>query len=318
MPLDAAFGALRDGHDLSADVPGGDGAISCGARLGHAPLDFSPGLELGTPVAFKPDLVAALERALGRPGHPPGPVALGFDTDPYQPVERTRHLARAALEALERFGHPVSIITRSADVLRDLDLLRRLAARGLVRVWFCAATLDPALARTMEPRATAPARRWQAAAALAAAGVPVGVLAAPLIPGLNDAEMERILETAARAGARHAGYALLRPSPEVQDGLAAWVREHFPDRARHVLALIRETRAAALAEDHRTRHRFSGAATYPDVLAQRFARATRRLGFDVHNTWDTGRLAPAVASPVAQAQPTQAEPTRAETRLSTS
>lgn len=309
MPLDGVFGALYDGHTISTDAPtttapAGEGATPCGARPIHAHLDLSPGLDFGAPLAFKPDMAAALERALAqgalsRPDGTPQPVLLGADTDPYQPVERTLRLTRATLDVLERFGHPVSIATRSTGVLRDLDPLKGLAARGLVRVWFPIATLDAALARTMEPRADAPTRRLQAAAALGAAGVPVGVLAAPMIPGLNDAEMERILDAASRAGVRQAGYALLRPPHEVQDRLAAWLREHFPERARHVLALIRETRTAALAEDHLTRRRFPGAATYPDALAQRFLRVTRRLGLQGHNTLDIGRVAP----PVARAEP---------------
>lgn len=303
MPLDGVFGALCDGHAISTDVPAttapvGDGVTLSGARPVHAHLDLSPGLELGTPLAFKPDMAAALERALtqgalSRPDGTPRPVLLGADTDPYQPVERTLRLTRATLDVLERFGHPVSIATRCTGVLRDLDPLKGLASRGAVRVWFPVATLDAALARTMEPRADAPTRRLQAAAALGAAGVPVGVLAAPMIPGLNDAEMERILDAASRAGVRRAGYALLRPPHEAQDRLAAWLREHFPERARQVLALIRETRTAALAEDRRVHHRFSGPTTYPDALTERFVRATRRLGLD------TGRFAP--SAPRAQA-----------------
>lgn len=310
MPLDAAFGALRDGHATSTGAStGGAGVGLCGAVPVPGHLDLSAGLEFGTPLAFEPDMVAALERALSRPGDTPRPVVLGLDADPYQPVERTLRLTRAVLEVLERFGHPVTIITRSAGVLGDLEPLRRMASRGLVQVWFAVATLDAALARGLEPRAAAPARRWHATAALAAAGVPVGVLAAPMIPGLNDAEMERILETAARAGARRAGYALLRPPPEAQDGIAAWLRQHFPERARHVLALVREHRAAALAEERRTRHAFSGPVAYPDALAQRFVRATRRLGLQAHtDPAHTASDAAGAAPPVARAD---AQPCRA-------
>ena len=304
MPLDAVFGSLRDRHAPSTGAPGAVGL--CGAVPIHGHAHLSPGLGFGTPVAFEPGMAAALEQALSRPGGISGPVVLGLDTDPYQPVERTLRLTRAALEVLERFGHPAAIVTRCVGVAGDLDLLRRLASRGLVRVWFAVATLDPALARVMEPRAAAPARRWQAVEVLSAAGVPVGVLAAPMIPGLNDAEMERILEAAARAGARRAGYALLRPPPEAQDGLAAWLRQHFPERARHVLALVREHRADALAEGRRTPHAFSGPVTHPDALAQRFARATRRLGLHAHDAPDADRPAPPPAraeAPIREAQP---------------
>lgn len=313
MPLDAVFGSLRDKHAIPAGTPDAGAVGLCGAAPVPGHLHFSPGLEFGTPWAFKPDMAAALERALSQPGGIAGPVVLGLDADPYQPVERTLRLTRAVLEVLERFGHPVAIVTRCVGVAGDLDLLRRLASRGLVRVWFAVATLDPALARGLEPRAAAPARRWQAVAALSAAGVPVGVLAAPMIPGLNDAEMERILDAAARAGARRAGYALLRPLSEAQDGLAAWLRQHFPERARHVLALVREHRADALAEERRTRHAFSGPVAYPDALAQRFARTTRRLGLHAHDAphealdaADAALPAPPLAraeAPIREAQP---------------
>ena len=160
MPLDAVFGSLRDRHAPSTGAPGAVGL--CGAVPIHGHAHLSPGLGFGTPVAFEPGMAAALEQALSRPGGISGPVVLGLDTDPYQPVERTLRLTRAALEVLERFGHPAAIVTRCVGVAGDLDLLRRLASRGLVRVWFAVATLDPALARVMEPRAAAPARRWQA------------------------------------------------------------------------------------------------------------------------------------------------------------
>ena len=179
---------------------------------------------------------------------------------------------------LERFGHPVSIVTKSAGVLRDLDVLQRLAARGLVRVFLSVTTLDADLARRMEPRASAPALRLRAIAALAQARVPAAVLAAPMIPGLNDAELESILQAARQAGARHAGYVLLRLPHELRDMVTAWLNEHVPGRARRVLALIRETRAGAL-NDSRFHERFKGNGPYAELLAQRFDRARRTLGF---------------------------------------
>ena len=254
------------------------GCVYCYARPSHAYLGYSPGLEFETQIVFKPDVAALLERELRRPGYVARPMVLGSNTDPYQPVDRTLRLTRSVLEVLERFGHPVSIVTKSAGVLRDLDILRRMAERGLVRVWLSVTTLDPALARRMEPRAATPARRLQAIAELAAAGVPAGVLAAPMIPGLNDMELEGILQAARRHGAQHAGYVLLRLPHELRDVFTAWLQEHVPDRTRRVLALIRQTRAGDL-NDSRFGQRFSGAGDYADLLAQRFGRALRQLGF---------------------------------------
>lgn len=255
------------------------GCIYCYARPSHAYLGYSPGLDFETRIVLKPKVAALLERELSRPGYKPRPLVLGSNTDPYQPVERTLGLSRAVLEVLERFGHPVSIVTKSAGVLRDLDILQRLARRGLVRVWLSVTTLDTTLARVMEPRAAAPARRLMAIEALSRAEVPAGVLAAPMIPGLNDAEMERILQRAAGAGARHAGYVLLRLPHELRDLFTAWLHEHVPDRARHVLSLIRETRAGAL-NDSRFGQRFTGVGAYADLLAHRFSVAAKRLGFE--------------------------------------
>ena len=170
------------------------GCVYCYARPAHAYVGMSPGLDFETRLMFKPDLPELLEKELAKPGYQAKPVALGANTDPYQPVERTLGITRRVLEVLERFGHPVTIVTKSAGVLRDLDILQRLAARNLVHVCLSVTTLDLKLARAMEPRAASPLKRLEAMAALAKAGVPVGVLAAPMIPGLNDAELERILE----------------------------------------------------------------------------------------------------------------------------
>ncbi|MCK8787796.1 PA0069 family radical SAM protein [Roseomonas sp. NAR14] len=255
------------------------GCIYCYARPSHAHLGFSPGLEFETRLLYKPDIAALLERELRRPGYVPRPIALGSNTDPYQPVERTLSLTRQVLEVLERFGHPVTIVTKSTGVLRDLDILRRLAERNLVHVCLSVTTLDPVLARRMEPRAAAPLRRLAAIGALAAAGVPAGVLAAPMIPGLNDAELERILAEAARHGATRAGYVLLRLPLEVRPLFEEWLGRHFPDRAARVLSLIRETRGGGM-NDSRFGRRQTGAGPYADLLARRFALASSRLGFD--------------------------------------
>ena len=266
------------------------GCVYCYARPSHAYLGFSPGLEFETQIVFKPDVAALLERELSKPGYVPKPMTLGSNTDPYQPVDRTLRLTRAVLEVLERFGHPVSIVTKSAGVLRDLDILARMARRGLVRVWLSVTTLDPALARRMEPRAASPARRLQAIEALSQAGIPAGVLAAPMVPGLNDMELERILQAGRARGAQHAGYVLLRLPHELRDIFANWLHQHMPDRARRVLALIRETRAGAL-NDSRFGQRFTGTGPYSDLLAQRFEQAWRKLGFGRRERLDCTQFA---------------------------
>jgi DNA repair photolyase len=255
------------------------GCIYCYARPTHAYLGLSPGLDFETKLIFKPDVAELLEKELRKPGYTARTMTLGSNTDPYQPVERTLKLTRAVLEVLDRFNHPVGIVTKSAGVLRDLDILSGMAARRLVRVYVSVTTLDDRLARAMEPRAAAPQRRLQAIAELTRAGVPTGVLSAPMIPGLNDAEMERILEAAARAGARHAGYVLLRLPHELRQMFEDWLQTHMPERAAHVLSLIRETRSGALS-DARFHHRFAGQGVYADLLLRRFARAARQWGLD--------------------------------------
>jgi DNA repair photolyase len=259
------------------------GCIYCYARPSHAYLGYSPGLDFETKLIFKPDVADLLEKELRKPGYVARTLALGSNTDPYQPVERTLKLTRSVLEVLDRYSHPVGIVTKSSGVLRDLDILTSMAQRNLVRVHLSITTLDPRLARVMEPRAATPARRLQAVAELTRAGVPAGVLAAPMIPGLNDAEMEKIMEAAGAAGARHASYILLRLPLELRQMFEAWLHTHFPDRARHVLSLIRQTRAGEL-NDPRFHHRFTGHGPYADLLGQRFGKASRRLGFDEART----------------------------------
>lgn len=267
------------------------GCIYCYARPTHAYLGYSPGLDFETKLVFKPDVAALLEKELRKPGYVPRPLALGSNTDPYQPVERTLKLTRAVLEVLDRFNHPVTIVTKSAGVLRDLDLLGPMAQRGLARVCISVTTLDPSLARRMEPRAATPARRLAAIAGLASAGVPTGVMAAPMIPGLNDTELERILRAAAEAGARSAAYVLLRLPHELREMFRDWLAEHAPDRARHVLNLIRETRGGELS-DPRFHHRMEGSGVYADLLARRFDRAARQHGLtDARTPLDCSRFA---------------------------
>jgi DNA repair photolyase len=255
------------------------GCVYCYARPTHAYLGYSPGLDFETKLIFKPEVGALLEKELRRPNYVPKVMALGSNTDPYQPVERTLKLTRAVLEVLDKFNHPVGIVTKSAGVLRDLDILSAMAKRSLVRVYLSVTTLDPRLARVMEPRAATPARRLHAIEELTRAGVPTGILTAPMIPGLNDAEMEKLLEAGARAGARHASFILLRLPHELKTIFEAWLHEHFPDRAKHVLNLIRDTRAGGL-NDARFGHRFTGHGPYADLLLRRFARAARQWGLD--------------------------------------
>ena len=267
------------------------GCVYCYARPTHAYLGYSPGLDFETKLIFKPEVAELLEKEFRKPGYTARTLALGSNTDPYQPVERTLKLTRAVLQVLDKFNHPVGIVTKSAGVLRDLDILTSMAKRKLARVYVSVTTLDPALARTMEPRAATPARRLHAIAELTRAGVPAGVMVAPMIPGLNDAEMEKIVEAAARAGARHAGYVLLRLPHELRQMFEDWLATHFPDRAKHVLSLIRETRSGALS-DARFHHRFAGQGVYADLLLRRFARATRQWGLDeAREGLDCGRFA---------------------------
>ena len=266
------------------------GCIYCYARPSHAYLGYSPGLDFETKLLFKPDVAEQLERELRKPSYVARPLALGSNTDPYQPVERTLKLTRSVLEVLERFGHPLSIVTKSAGVVRDTDILARMASRGLVRVWLSVTTLDPALARKMEPRAATPTRRLAAVTALKEAGIPVGVLAAPMIPGLNDAEMERILAAAKQAGAGAASYVLLRLPLELRQMFEAWLAQHVPDRARHVLSLIRETRGGAL-NDAKFHSRFGGTGVYAELLARRFTRAVRQHGLNEREELDCSQFA---------------------------
>jgi DNA repair photolyase len=255
------------------------GCVYCYARPSHAYLGYSPGLDFETKLLFKPEVADLLEKELRKPGYVARTMALGSNTDPYQPVERTLKLTRSILQVLDRYNHPVGIVTKSAGVLRDLDILASMAQRRLVRVYLSVTTLDASLARKMEPRAATPARRLQAIAELTRAGVPAGVLAAPMIPGLNDAEMEKILEASSRAGARHAGYVLLRLPHELRQMFEDWLATHFPDRAKHVLNLVRETRGGAL-NDSRFHHRFAGQGVYADLLVRRFTRAAKQWGLD--------------------------------------
>lgn len=252
------------------------GCIYCYARPSHAYLGMSPGLDFETRIVAKPDGAAVLRKQLSKRGYEPAVIALGANTDPYQPVERELGYTRAILEVLLEFRHPVAVITKSNLVLRDIDLWSALAERNLGHVMVSITSLDRALARRLEPRAATPSRRLDAVRRLSDAGVPVGVLAAPLIPALNDHELEVIFEAAAAAGARSARYILVRLPHEIKQLFADWLEEHYPDRAKRVLELIRTTRGGKLYDaSYGTRMRGTG--RYADLLAQRFELAARRF-----------------------------------------
>jgi DNA repair photolyase len=260
------------------------GCIYCFARPTHAFLGLSPGLDFETRLFHKPDAAKLLEGELRARNYVAKTIALGANTDPYQPVERGQRITRAVLEVLSDYNHPVGIVTKSALVLRDLDLLASMAERRLVRVCLSVTTLDRDLARRMEPRAATPHRRLDAIRQLSEAGVPTAVLASPMIPALNDHEMERILEAAADAGAGAANYILLRLPLEIADLFEEWLRAHVPDRAERILKLIREARGGRL---YRAGFgtRMQGEGAYAELLAKRFRLACRRLGLDPRR-WD--------------------------------
>jgi DNA repair photolyase len=255
------------------------GCVYCFARPTHAYLGLSPGLDFESKITSKPDAPAALRAELSKPGYRCQTIALGANTDPYQPVERELGITRQLIEVLREHDHPVSVITKSNLIVRDLDLLADMASRNLASVMISITTLDRALARRMEPRAPTPERRLQTVAALARAGVPVGVLASPMIPALNDAELDRILDESARAGARSAGYILVRLPLEIKELFAEWLGAHYPDRAERVLHLIRDTRGGTLYQSE-FGVRMRGQGAYADMLAQRFQVASRRSGLD--------------------------------------
>jgi DNA repair photolyase len=276
------------------------GCIYCFARPTHAYLGLSPGLDFETKIVFKPEAANLLEKELSKPGYEPRPITLGSNTDPYQPVERTLKITRALLEVLDKFNHPLAIVTKSAGVLRDADILSRMAKRNLVRVHISVTTLDATLARAMEPRAASPSRRLAAIAALTQAGIPTGVLAAPMIPGLNDSELENIIAAAARAGATGGGITLLRLPFELTELFTNWLNTHLPERASHVLSLIRQMRGGKL-NDPQFHTRFAGAGPYAELLHKRFARAARQHGLLTEKyTLDTTKFAAPSAVKAAQ------------------
>ena len=255
------------------------GCIYCYARPAHAYMGLSPGLDFESKLFFKPNAAQLLERELSRASYKPARVHIGGNTDPYQPAERSLKITRAVLEVLDRFNHPVSLITKSALVVRDVDILASMAERGLVKVALSITSLDRALARSMEPRAATPERRIWAVRALAQAGVPVMVNFAPAIPGLNDHEMEAVLARAHEAGAREAGMIVLRLPMEIKDLFREWLEDARPDAAKKVMSLVRQMRGGR-DYDAQWGSRMRGQGPVADLLSRRFALACTRLGLN--------------------------------------
>ena len=255
------------------------GCVYCFARPTHAYLGLSPGLDFESKLFAKPDAPELLARELSHPAYSPRTIAIGTNTDPYQPIERQYQIMRRVLEVLERSGHPVGIVTKSALVLRDLDILTRMAGRHLVKVAVSVTTLDPKLARTMEPRAATPPRRLETLRQLAAAGVPTAVMVAPVIPAVNDDEIERILDAASVAGVADAGYVMLRLPLEVRELFKEWLLANFPDRYRRVFKLIREMRGGK-DYDSTWGKRMKGTGPYAWMVGRRFEIACEKLGLN--------------------------------------
>jgi DNA repair photolyase len=256
------------------------GCIYCFARPTHAYLGLSPGLDFESQLFVKPNAPELLERELSAPGYVPRTIAIGTNTDPYQPIDRRYEVMRRILEVLERAGHPVGIVTKSSLITRDIDILARMAKRNLAKVAISVTTLDAKLARTMEPRAPTPSRRLEALRQLVVAGIPTSALVAPIIPAINDADIERILDAVAAAGVQGAGYVLLRLPLEVRDLFREWLIANFPDRSQHVFSLIRQMRGGK-DYDSTFGSRMKGEGPYAWMIGRRFETACARLGLNV-------------------------------------
>jgi len=279
-------------HNKSPDVPFDrsinpyrgceHGCVYCFARPTHAWLGLSPGLDFESRLFVKPDAARLLEAELAKPGYRPAVIAMGTNTDPYQPLERERRITRQVLEVLSACNHPVGIVTKSALIARDADILGPMAEKRLARAFISITTLDRELARKLEPRAPTPAKRLEAIRALSAAGVPVGVMVAPVIPVLTDSEIERILAAAAEAGATSAGHVMLRLPLEIKDLFVEWLEAHAPGKAKHVLDLVRDTRAGKL-NDATFGRRMVGQGRYAELIHKRFELASRKLGLGLRD-----------------------------------
>ncbi len=255
------------------------GCIYCFARPSHAWLGLSPGLDFETRLVARPDLPEVLAAELRKPRYRVAPLAIGTNTDPYQPVEKQRGIMRACLEVLRDFRHPVAIVTKGTLIERDTDILAEMAAQGLARVGISVTTLDPAISRRMEPRAPSPARRLATIRRLSDAGVPVRVMASPMVPALTDPELEKILEAGAEAGAEAASWIMLRLPLEVAELWQAWLAEHYPDRATRIMGHIRDMHGGEVYSS-KWFTRMRGEGPYAALVEQRFRRAARALGLD--------------------------------------
>jgi DNA repair photolyase len=255
------------------------GCAYCFARPTHAYMGLSPGLDFESKLFAKSNAAKLLERELSKPGYEPKTLAIGTNTDPYQPIERRYRIMREILEVLDRAGHPVGIVTKSALIARDADILSRMAARGLVKVALSVTTLDRELARAMEPRAATPQRRLDTLALLAKAGVPTTVMVAPIIPALNESEIERILDAAAATGVGEAGYVVLRLPLEVRDIFREFLEREYPDKAKHVMSLVRSMRGGK-DYDAEWGKRMSGDGPHAWQIGRRFEIAAKRLGLN--------------------------------------
>jgi DNA repair photolyase len=255
------------------------GCFYCFARPTHAYMGLSPGLDFESRLFAKEGAEALLERELAAAKYTPAPIAFGTNTDPYQPIERQYRITRSLLETLQRARHPFSIVTKSNLVLRDLDILREMARDGLVKVFLSVTTIDRELARKMEPRAPTPQKRLEAIEALNDAGVPAGVMVAPVIPAINDSEIERILTRAYAAGAREGGYVVLRLPLEIRDMFREWLQVHYPDRLGRAVSLIQSMHEG---KDYQAQwgRRMAGSGPYAWMIGRRFEMAARRLGFN--------------------------------------
>ena len=256
------------------------GCVYCFARPSHAYMGLSPGLDFEAKLFAKPNAAKLLEQELAKPGYQVRSIAIGTNTDPYQPIEKRYGLMREILEVLEAANHPVGIVTKSALVTRDIDILSRMAKKGLARVALSVTTMDRRLARAMEPRAATPDKRLDAIRALSDAGIPTMLMTAPIIPGLTDSEIERLLEAGATAGAKEAGYVLLRLPLEVSPLFKDWLLRHYPDRYRHVLSLLRSMRDGK-DYDAEWGKRMRGTGPYAHQIKRRFDLATKRLGLNL-------------------------------------
>jgi DNA repair photolyase len=281
-------------HSINPYLGCEHGCVYCYARPAHAYLDLSPGLDFETQIFYKPNAVERLLASWEKPGYRCAPITIGANTDPYQPAERRLQITRQLLQAFLQHRHPVSLISKGTTMLRDLDLLAALAEQKLCSVAISIPTMDSALKRKLEPRVPAAAARLKLLAALTRAGVPCTVLIAPVIPAVNDSEIEKILEQAAAHGARRAAWILLRLPHEVREIFAAWLDEHLPDRATHVMSLLRQAHGGR-EYDSRFGRRQTGSGPLAAMIGQRFAGACRRLGLQTgerNDSLDCSRFEP--------------------------